>query len=186
MKYDLLGKLKSYRASDIQETDNVAKTIEFLSNTGKPFDRETLEGHIVGSAFVLNKDKTKVLLTHHKKLNKWLQLGGHSDGNDNTPQVALREAIEESGIHNMVFTNDEIADVDVQIIPENEKKRIPPHVHYDVWYFLQAETEDFTISDESNTLKWFSMKELNDLYLDDAALNRAIKKWKVSVLGEKK
>src|SRR3990167_3869834 len=89
----------------------------FITREPQCFERECKEGHVTGSALVLNHDHSQVLLTYHRKLNRWLQLGGHSDGNPNTAEVALREAQEESGIQNLEFVTKKIIDVDVHLIP---------------------------------------------------------------------
>lgn len=93
---------------------------------------------MTGSAWLLNPDGTKVLLTHHKKLNRWLQFGGHSDGESNTWNVALREVTEESGIQNIQFVSSDIFDVDIHTIPENSKKNEPEHKHYDIRFFIKS------------------------------------------------
>ena len=100
------------------------------------------------------------MLTHHKKLNRWLQLGGHSDGDNNTRNVALREATEESGISDISFMIQSIFDVDIHTIPENTTKNEPEHKHYDVRFLLKAPHESFIISEESNALKWVTKHDL--------------------------
>jgi len=154
---------------------NVRKAREFVRREPRCFERTCLEGHVTGSAFLLNHDLSKVLLTHHKKLDKWLQLGGHSDGNPNTAHVAYREAQEESGIEDLVFVTDDIVDVDVHLIPKTEKE--PKHYHYDVRFFLKApENAQFQISSESHDLKWFSSEEVYNLKTDKSLL-RLVEIW---------
>ena len=114
-------------------------------------------------------------MTHHKKLNKWLQLGGHSDGDPDTWKVALREATEESGIDNIAFVTRQIFDIDIHTIPENLKKNEPEHKHYDVRFLLKAPTEDFVVSEESNFLKWVDEAGQNEI---SPAMQRMMQKWK--------
>ena len=156
----ILTALKKYNTTFKNELPFIQEIINFIENTPNCFDRSNLEGHVTGSAWLLNPDKTKVLLTHHKKLNRWLQFGGHSDGESNTWNVALREATEESGIQNIQFVSSDIFDVDVHTIPENAKKNEPKHKHYDIRFLLKAPTEIFIVSDESNSLKWVTLQEL--------------------------
>ena len=154
--------------------------IDFIEHNPDCFERTNLEGHVNGSAWVLSPDEQKVLLTHHKKLNRWLQLGGHSDGDPNTWNVALREATEESGIQGIEFVIKEIFDIDIHTIPENPKKNEPEHKHYDVRFLLKAPTEDFIVSEESNSLKWVDKKELATMANKgeiSAAMIRMMQKW---------
>jgi 8-oxo-dGTP pyrophosphatase MutT (NUDIX family) len=122
------------------------------------FERDSLKGHITGSAWLIDPSETYVLLTHHKKLGKWLQLGGHCDGNLDVRKVALKEAKEESGISNIAFVNDAIFDLDIHEIPTY--RNIPAHLHYDVRFLLKAETKNFVVSKESKELAWVHKDDL--------------------------
>ena len=176
----ILTALKKYNTTFKNEIPFIQETINFIENTPNCFDRSHLEGHITGSAWLLNSYGTKVLLTHHKKLNRWLQLGGHSDGESNTWNVALKEATEESGIQNIQFISSDIFDVDVHTIPENTKKNEPQHKHYDIRFLLKAPTETFVISHESNLLKWVTSKELLEMSAKkkiSPSMERMMKKW---------
>ena len=141
---------------------------DLITRTEAPFSRhEFTPGHITGSAVLLNQDWSKILLTHHRKLDKWLQLGGHSDGSAETHLVAYREGLEESGLKelNLVqLPNAETIktvipfDLDIHKIPA--RKSEPEHLHYDVRFILTGSDQvDFEISDESNDLKWFTLEE---------------------------
>lgn len=177
----ILTALKKYNTTFEDEVSFIQKTINFIKSTPNCFDRSHLEGHVTGSAWLLSPDGTKILLTHHKKLNRWLQFGGHSDGESNTWNVALREATEESGIQNIQFVSSDIFDVDVHTIPENSKKNEPEHIHYDIRFLLRAPTEMFTVSDESNLLKWFTFQELSVMAEKEEislSMKRMMKKWK--------
>lgn len=176
----ILTALKKYNTSFENEVSFIQKIIYFIKSTPNCFDRTHLEGHVTGSAWLLNPDGTKVLLTHHKKLNRWLQFGGHSDGESNTWNVALREVTEESGIQNIQFVSSDIFDVDIHTIPENSKKNEPEHKHYDIRFLLRAPTEVFTISDESNLLKWVTLQELSGMAERkeiSPSMERMMKKW---------
>ncbi len=176
----LLSALKTYKTDYASEQGFIQEMINFIENNPNCFERSNLSGHVNGSAWVLSPDEKKVLLTHHKKLNRWLQLGGHSDGGDNTWNVALREATEESGIQNIQFVMKEIFDIDIHTIPANAKKNEPEHKHYDVRFLLKAPTEKVVISDESNSLKWINATELSDMARKgeiSAAMVRMTDKW---------
>ena len=172
----LLESLKNYTPLDEHDQKNLEALRAFIQKNPHGFDRNSKEGHVTASAWILNPAKTAVLLTHHKKLKKWIQLGGHCDGNPDTLAVALREAKEESGIEKIVPLTEEIYDIGIHEIPEREDE--PAHVHYDVRYLLQTTVCDrLHISDESIDLQWVPLKKLADFPADDSAL-KFIPKWK--------
>lgn len=156
----ILNLLNNYKTNYPEEQPFIQQAIDFASSKDDCFERSCLTGHFTGSCWILNADKSKVLLTHHKKLNRWLQLGGHVDGNPLVYQGALREAEEESGISGIKLLSDDIFDIDIHPIPNNLKKGEPEHLHYDIRYLLQAPNEDFTISNESNDLTWLTLDEI--------------------------
>lgn len=150
-----------------EELDIINKFMMFIESTPDCFDRTSVAGHITGSAMVVSENFENVLLTLHGKLNKWLQLGGHSDGNPLTHEVSLREVEEESGVQPIrifepvrtlsIYENLPLRplpfDFDYHFIPA--RKSEPEHVHYDVRYIVVADDRiPPVISDESHDLKW--------------------------------
>jgi 8-oxo-dGTP pyrophosphatase MutT (NUDIX family) len=121
----------------------------------------------------VNEPGTHVLLTHHRKLDRWLQLGGHSDGDPDTLAVARREAEEESGLPVRVLGT-AIFDLDVHEIPA--RKGDPAHYHYDVRFIFVADHEGFEVSDESHDLAWVPIDGLAD-YSTEESLLRMGRKW---------
>lgn len=144
----------------LRDRENWQKLLDLLDAHPAPFGREPNPGHITGSAFVLSPDGTEVLLTHHAKLDMWLQLGGHCDGIADVPFVALKEAYEESGISRICPVGDpeQVLDLDIQTIPANA--RDPEHLHFDLRYLFRAQTRDFTVSAESKALAWVPLSGL--------------------------
>ncbi|MEQ1515825.1 MAG: NUDIX hydrolase [Usitatibacteraceae bacterium] len=129
--------------------------------------RATLEGHVTGSAWVVNAAHTHALLLHHVKLNLWVQPGGHLDDTDLAPAAgAMREAREETGIEHLsydnAFANDKLFDVDIHAIPARIGKSgaEPAHLHYDARYLIMAADGHVTISEESLAAKWIALEEL--------------------------
>jgi 8-oxo-dGTP pyrophosphatase MutT (NUDIX family) len=172
----LLNDLASYQPWDELERTHQQKIISFLKTSRQPFSRENSTGHICGGAFLLSPDLKATLFTHHKKLNCWLQLGGHADGESNILNVALREAREESGIANLQPFSLTIFDLDVHLFPQNPKRAEPEHFHYEIRYLLQASTTKFKLSSESNDLKWFSLSQIKTLPWSQS-ITRMIQKW---------
>ncbi|RUL66700.1 NUDIX domain-containing protein [Dyella dinghuensis] len=149
--------------------------LSFLTKASLPFHREHAEGHFTGSAWLVDASGARVLLTHHRKLNRWLQLGGHADGDSDLSAVALREAEEESGISGLSVERD-IFDVDRHWIPERYNE--PGHWHYDVRYVVRAGANDtFAVSDESLELAWVSIEAIATANDTDESLRRMAKKW---------
>jgi 8-oxo-dGTP pyrophosphatase MutT (NUDIX family) len=159
----------------------------FISTYERCFLREpTPYGHVTGSALILNDSATHVLLTHHKKLHKWLQLGGHAEGDHFIEQVAYKEAVEESGLTDFSFLNPVTGspfneetpfpfDLDIHLIPANSKE--PEHKHYDVRFLLQTHSreDEICISEESLDLKWIALEEVKN-YTKEPSTLRQIEK----------
>ncbi|MDP6684753.1 MAG: NUDIX hydrolase [Candidatus Marinimicrobia bacterium] len=147
----------------------------FLRNETDVFSNNNYKGHFTGSGWIVSSDRNYILMTHHKKIGKWLQLGGHADGEVNLLDVALREAKEESGIRHFSVLSEDIFDLDIHKIPNCKSE--PSHLHYDVRFLLEAvpEQEKITVSDESHDVAWFPIKDLEQLN-PEISIRRMIKK----------
>ena len=119
----LVAALQRFESSFLEEQKFVTPFLDLLTQTDC-FQRTHLPGHLTGSAWILNKSKTKVVLVHHGKLNRWMQPGGHADGDENIFAVACREGNEETGIGNLIGA-EEIFDIDIHTIPA--RKDFPEH-----------------------------------------------------------
>ncbi|MDO4710307.1 MAG: NUDIX hydrolase [Pseudomonadota bacterium] len=140
-----------------------------------PFCRSRLAGHFTASCWLVSGDGQRVLLTQHRKLQRWLQLGGHADGERDLAAAALREAEEESGLTGLVL-DAQIFDIDKHWIPAHGD--VPGHWHYDVRYVVRAgANEDFVISEESLALAWRDIAALAGDEGGDASLRRMAKRW---------
>ena len=140
-----------------------------------PFTRERLAGHFTASAWLVDRSGLRLLMTHHRKLDRWLQLGGHADGDRDLARVALREAEEESGLTDL-HAEAEMFDLDRHWIPA--RGEAPGHWHYDVRYVVRVTgSETFAVSDESHDLAWRRIAELIDDSQIDPSIQRMAKKW---------
>ncbi|WP_020529239.1 NUDIX hydrolase [Flexithrix dorotheae] len=172
----LLDQLQSYTTTDSHEQAMLESTISFVQENEDCFLRSNLKGQVTGSAWIIDPSKTFALFIHHKKLEKWLQPGGHSDGDGDILNVALKEAEEETGLQNFVKVNREIFDIDVHEIPE--RKGVPAHFHYDVRFaFMADKSQQLVISDESIDLKWIALDEIPDFNNEESIL-RLVRKTK--------
>ena len=173
----LLQLISNYQLSKCCFEEDLAivkQFTQFILKNKTCFNRELEKGHITGSCFLLNTDFSKSLFTHHKKLNKWLQLGGHADGDYDILNVAIKEAKEESGIPLIKPLSEEIFDLDIHFIPENQKEKA--HLHYDVRFLLQVEEEiPYSVSSESFDLKWISLDQFEKYNLDRSIIKMRTK-----------
>lgn len=146
--------LTNYTPLDLQEQTFKHAMLTFLQTHHNCFERTLDIGHFTASCWLLNKSGDKALLMHHAKLNRWLQLGGHCDGNPDALAVAIKEAQEESGIQSIMPVSREIFDIDIHLIPENKKENA--HYHYDIRFLLQVCSEEKVVQNaESHALRWF-------------------------------
>lgn len=148
----------------------------FVSAHADCFERSLSLGHVTGSAWLVNRRRTHVLLTHHRKLNKWLQLGGHADGDSDVLAVAMKEALEESGLPDIAPLSPDIFDLDIHEIPA--RKSEPAHFHYDVRFALRANaSEQYVVSDESHDLAWIDIARIATVTSETSMLRMA-NKWR--------
>jgi 8-oxo-dGTP pyrophosphatase MutT (NUDIX family) len=170
----LSSQLDDYAARATGEESIIAQFRELLAEPAC-FLRSNLEAHFTGAAWLVSGDGRHALLTHHRKLNRWLQPGGHADGDTDLMRVALREAEEESGLPDLEIEPG-IFDLDRHWIPEH--KDVPGHWHYDVRFVVRARgSEQFVVSGESHALAW---REIAGIAVDpdlDPSIRRMALRW---------
>ncbi|GAB4043992.1 NUDIX hydrolase [Spirosoma jeollabukense] len=170
----LLNLLRQHTTTDLNEQAMTQATIEFVETNSDAFERSLLAGHITGSAWIVSPDRQQVLLIHHRKLDRWLQPGGHADGDPDVAAVALREAREETGLTSLQLVSPAIFDVDIHTIPA--RGDVPEHLHYDIRFLLEADPDEpFGNSDEIKNIRWFSLEMVNN-YTDSESICRMVRK----------
>jgi 8-oxo-dGTP pyrophosphatase MutT (NUDIX family) len=148
------------------------RMLELVRTRPDCFLRSCFPGHFTGSAFITSHDGARTLLIHHRFLDRWLQPGGHCDGEGDVAAVALREALEETGVAGLVLAQPEPIDLDIHAIPANAKKGEPPHEHFDLRYLVIAPPDAVLMrNEETNDARWFTWEETLGLDLD-AGLRR--------------
>jgi 8-oxo-dGTP pyrophosphatase MutT (NUDIX family) len=167
--------LKNYKP--VSETEQLFKDkmLELYEAKGnKAFSRDNLDAHFTASAWIVNPNSKEVLLLHHKKLNKWLQPGGHADGETNLETVARKEVKEEAALDDLQLIEDGIFDIDIHLIPEN--KGIPQHEHFDVRFaYFCTDKKQTRINDESNDFYWVKIDRVAALTEEPSILRMAEK-----------
>jgi 8-oxo-dGTP pyrophosphatase MutT (NUDIX family) len=137
-------------------------------------------GHFTGSAWVVNPSRSKVLLVNHPKLHKWLQPGGHADGQGELHKVALREVQEEVGVSesHLKWLGGGVYDLDIHYVPATQKqgRPEPEHLHMDVRFAYELDDSIPLASPEGLELKWFTLEEAQPLFAEWGGRMRMLEK----------
>ena len=170
--------LSRHKAADAAEAYDVALIIRLLDEQPNLLSRDCAIGHITASALIVHRDNRRLLLHYHKRLNRWLQFGGHLDGETDPAAAAMREAVEETGLPDLTFCPDACPlDIDVHAIPERDNE--PRHLHLDLRFLLMTRSPKRLnpAAGESTRFRWLTFDEalaLDDMI--DPALKRLIRK----------
>jgi ADP-ribose pyrophosphatase len=173
---ELRSALADYHAADDLEARHHAAFLELLSGPAEAFRRgHFTPGHVTASVFIIDAQARALLLHHHRRLGRWLQMGGHVEEGESTQEAALREGKEESGLADLRLISPSILDLDVHRIPAGKGE--PDHFHFDVRY-LASTLDPSGISmdrNESNQLAWIALEQAEAL-INEAASSRVIRK----------
>lgn len=170
----LVTSLQQYQTSFREELPFIKQFLELLKHSDA-FQRFHLPGHITGSSWIVDPSREYVLLVHHGTLNRWLQPGGHADGEEDVLNVALREAREETGVTNFGVLQNSFFDLDIHPIPA--RSNFPEHLHYDVRFLLEADrNEKVIVSEESHDVSWIQVDQLEKLTENNASVMRMLHK----------
>lgn len=169
---ELCRELEAYRPYNEQEQKDRKVLLHFLKTNENAFSRENTMAHMTASAWVVNKEKNKVLMVYHKIYDSWSWTGGHADGETDLLSVAMREVTEETGVVRVRPVSDRIFSLEVLTVDGHEKKGnyISSHLHFNVTYLLEAdEKEELKICEEENKgVAWFTL---------EGALNASTEPW---------
>ncbi len=157
------------RPLEANEAAMTAAVIAFVETHADCLERSCREGHLTGSAWVVDPARERVVLTHHRKLGRWLQLGGHADGEADLLGVALREAREEAGLTRLRVVGEALFDLDRHRIPARGEE--PEHWHLDLRFLIEADPEEpLLVSDESHAVEWVPLGEVARLNPSESLL----------------
>lgn len=159
----MLRMLKQYKPYNMQEERDKTEILRRLESGEELFERDNLSAHFTASAWVVNQDRTKVLMAYHNLYDSWAWLGGHADGERNLLKVAIKEVKEESGLTNVTPVTEVIYSVEILAVDGHYKKGeyVPSHLHLNVTYLLEADdSESLKIKpDENSQVGWFSPQD---------------------------
>ncbi len=165
--------------ADANEAEMTARTIAFVEAHPNCLERSLLEGHITGSAWITSPDGSQVILIHHRKLDRWFQPGGHADGDPDVAAVALREALEETGLPDLRLVSPAIFDVDIHTIPARGGRsagEVPEHLHYDIRFQANSNKKIlFGENREVKEIRWVSLTEAERL-ANSESIGRMVRK----------
>lgn len=163
----LLAELDAYRGVDAVEEAHRKCIRKHVASTARWWHRDTLPGHVTASSFVVTPKFDWMLLHLHRKLERWLQFGGHDDGEQHPAKAVLRELAEESGLQDFAFFGHPVIfDLDVHTIPA--RASMPEHQHFDVRYLFVAPKEQplRPAEGESEILRWSRLEDSAALLMD--------------------
>jgi ADP-ribose pyrophosphatase YjhB (NUDIX family) len=162
-RMNLVEKLKSYVPFNEQEEKDKVFILQCLEQQDNIFTRDNKMVHMTASAWIVNQDRTKVLMAYHKIYDSWAWLGGHADGEEELLKVAIKEAKEESGVESVKPIEENIFSLEVLTVNGHMKKGeyVSSHLHLNLTYLLEAdETETLMMKeDENSAVGWFSLEE---------------------------
>lgn len=160
--------LQDYHARHPERQETILRFREFLASG------EVLQGksnplrHITASTWIVSPDRTRVLLVHHRKLDMWLQPGGHTDPGEDWLAAALREAQEETGLA-CTPASGKLFDLDIHVIPGRQDT--PGHLHYDIRFLVEADPgSGLVLSEESHGIQWIMADDLETLTTEESQL----------------
>lgn len=169
-----LALLKSYEPLDDRDGKTRDQTIAFIEAHEDCLMRTCLTGHLTASAFVLNPQRDSLLLLHHRKLDRWLQPGGHADGDADLLKVAIREVEEETGLPARALMS-KLFDIDIHEIPA--RKSDPAHLHFDFRFALESSSSAININDESFDARWISLQDVES-FTSEPSIVRMVHRWR--------
>ena len=160
---EIYEQIKAYRPWNEQERQDQALIRAFRDKNPDAFYRSNLLAHMTASAWVVNPQRSKVLMVYHRLYDSWSWAGGHADGEEDLLAVALREVREETGVQRLRPVTEEIYSLEVLTVDGHEKhgRYVPSHLHLNVTYLLEAEEDQplRVCEAENSGVAWFSLAD---------------------------
>lgn len=159
----LKQQIQNYQPYNEQEKKDKEVMLKYLATFDNLLTRENEFAHFTASAWVVNKERTKVLMIYHNIYQSWAWTGGHADGEENLQKVALREVEEETGLQNLELMDDAIYSLEILTVNGHVKrgKYVSSHLHLNLTFLIEADEQEATKikQDENSGVKWVSIEE---------------------------
>lgn len=167
---NLKEQIGNYEPFDEQEQRDKEQFLNFINTFDDVLTRDNIFGHFSASAFVVNKEKNKMVVVYHNINDGWIYPGGHADGEEKLLDVAIREVEEEMGLKVKIL-DESIFSIQSAPVKGHVKKGkyVSAHLHLDVVYLLEADDSQPLIfkEDESSGIKWIPFEEADDKSMCD-------------------
>lgn len=162
-RQELMESIRTYQPFNEQEEMDKSLILNWIENQDDAFSRDNTVAHMTASAWVVNKDRSRVLMVYHNIYDSWSWLGGHADGETDLLAVAIREVKEEAGISCVRPVSEKIFSLESLTVDGHVKrgKYVSSHLHLNVTYLLEADSEEqvFVKEDENSGVSWFPPEE---------------------------
>ena len=182
---ELREKIRRYEPFNEQEREDKKEILRQMEQADHILTRDNRNAHITVSAWIMDRDRKKVLMAYHNLYQSWAWLGGHADGDADLKAVALKEIREESGLESVRFVTEDIFSLEILTVDGHEKRGsyVPSHLHLNVTYLLEAdEAEVLRIKpDENSGVRWFSLEEALAACSEPWMIERVYKKLNAKV-----
>lgn len=159
----LKEKIEKFVPYNEQEKSDKAIMLKYIDEVDDVLTRGNGIAHFTASNWIVNKEKSKVLMIYHNIYKSWAWTGGHADGEEDLLKVALREANEETGITNLRVLSDGIFGLQILPVDEHIKrgKYVSAHLHLDCCFLIEADENELTRikQDENSGVKWVDIDE---------------------------
>ena len=177
---NLKEQIENYKTYNEQEEKDKEVMLKYLNSFDNVLTRENEFGHFTASAWVVNKEKTKVLMIYHNIYNSWAWPGGHADGESDLLGTAIREVKEETGVKNVNILKDDIFSLEIITVNGHVKrgKYVASHVHLNLTYLLEVDENEILIKkeDENSGVKWIDIKEVPKASTEEWIVENVYKK----------
>lgn len=166
MNKRLYDEINAYIPYDEKERVDKETMLKYIENNEDVLTRDNNIAHFTASAWITNKERTKILMIHHNIYNSWAWVGGHADGDSDLFHVINKEIEEETGLKNIRPIMKEIYGLNIVTVDAHIKrgKQVNSHLHFDIEYLFEAdENEELTIKEDENSgVKWIPIDEVNN------------------------
>lgn len=185
---NLIEQIKNYKPYNEQEEKDKQTILKYIDTFDDVLTRNNEFGHFTASSWVVNKEKTKVLMIYHNIYKSWAWTGGHADGETDLLNIAIRELKEETGVKNVKILKDNIFSLEIICVNGHVKrgKYVSSHVHLNLTYLLEVDEEEVLRikEDENSGVKWINIEDIEKESSEKWIVDNIYKKLNKKLLGD--